>query len=545
MTMINPLVVAAGTVLGYRTAVLASGPRVYWPLDDLPGSPSAHELIGSRSGTVVGGVTFGQPDPWAGAGAAVFDGLTGFIYELTYNPVNNAPWSIEMWTKTNQSLVGAMCFSDTASVGVSGGTFTPAIYFSSTGMLTGFAAGLTPNTVAPTVASNDNNWHHYVFTFDGTSILTVYRDGVQVAQVTCTGAIQVDVNLRIQIGCSGNTARGGWFYGSISHVAHYNRALPLSEIQTHLAAAQSPSPPPPPLGTVSSWLQPIFKLFTPSGMSLDLMQYAQNGIAISQKDLGAPTVREVTYDRAASDGTDDQTRYLGQRVVAITGKCFNTLSRSRTAAFDLLTPFLDPQARCKLQYQFDSDQAGGYRELRNLRIAQFTRLASSPTAFDFQVQWKADPVSYDTSQSSITLTPTGLTGVGRTYSLIFPRVYPTATGSSPGVAVSNGTYKTWPIYRIYGPCTNPQVQSVPANGLQSGLVVLNLTIASGQYVEIDTLARTVMLGGPTGSSRYNTVNFPQTVWAPLQPGNNTITFTAGAASNPCSLTTLWSDAFLS
>jgi hypothetical protein len=292
----------------------------------------------------------------------------------------------------------------------------------------------------------------------------------------------------------------------------------------------------------TQWAAPIFILNGP-GVTLDLMQIMQNGIAVSKKDLGSPAVREVTYDLASSDGTDDQTRFFGQRVVAITGKCFNTPTQSRSKAWDLLMPYLDPQARVKLQYRFDSDVAAP-REIRNMRVSQYTKGASSPTAFDFQIQWKADPISFESAQKTLSLIPTGVAGVGRTYPLTFPRVYSSATGASPGIATSYGTYKTWPIYRIYGPCTNPTIQSSPANCLASGQIVMAITIPTGSYVEIDTLARTVMLGGPSGSSRYSTVDFSQTTWSPLQPGQNTITYTAGAASPPCSLTVLWNDAFL-
>jgi hypothetical protein len=279
------------------------------------------------------------------------------------------------------------------------------------------------------------------------------------------------------------------------------------------------------------------------GHTLDLTQWPANGIAISKRDLGAPTVREVIYDLSSQDGSDDQTRYLSQRVVALTGKCFNVPGRSRSAAWLLMQPFLNPQARCSLTFQLDNDVVP--LELHNLRVSQYSKVASSPTGFDFSVQWKCDPVAFDLIQQSATTQPIGSTGLGRSYPLSYNRQWPVSVVGSPLVIVSNGTYRTWPLYRINGPCINPVVSIVDnVSFTPIGQFRLLMTIAAGSYVEVDSAARTVMLGGPTGSSRYNTLDFANLDWEPLQPGTNTLEFSAPSSSAGCQCTILWNDAYM-
>jgi hypothetical protein len=282
----------------------------------------------------------------------------------------------------------------------------------------------------------------------------------------------------------------------------------------------------------------------PPTLKLDLNNWQNNGIAISQKDLGAPAVREVVYNNASSDGVQDVTQFFAQRVVSITGKCFNIPGSSRSNNWQLLQPFLDPQGRFKLRYNIDDDMP--QHELRNLRVSQWTRMASSPTALAFQIQFKADPEAHDCQQQSITLQSLFLPAPGRIYPRKYNITYPPPV-RDPGTAVANtdGTYKTWPIYQFYGPCTNPVIQlRYRPNDVVVGEVKVLISLLTTDMLEIDTHARTVMLGGADGSSRYANLDFINTVWTPMAPGSNYFRFSADAAALPASCVVLWNDAYL-
>ena len=269
----------------------------------------------------------------------------------------------------------------------------------------------------------------------------------------------------------------------------------------------------------------------------------KNGIALASKDFGAPTVREVTYDKSSMDGTDDQTHYYSQRVVNFTGKCFSQPNLSRSAAWRKIEPFLDPNARITITFAGDVDDPV-VRQITNARISQWSRTPSSPVGYDIQLQWKADPAAIDQNQQSVDISSGASSTLGRTYPRTYNLAYPTQPGGSGlGTAHSKGTFKTWPIYRIYGPTTNPTI-ALLVGGVVVGQVRLILGISSGTYVEINSAARTVMLGGSTGSSRYSNLDSPNTTWVPMAPGTNTFRYTAQSLGAASHCTILWNDAFL-
>lgn len=280
--------------------------------------------------------------------------------------------------------------------------------------------------------------------------------------------------------------------------------------------------------------------------TLDLTQWQQNGIAISLLDIGAPDIREVVYSRSTVDGVDDQTQFFGQRLITMTGKCFNLPGWSRSKAWDLLQPFLDPAARATLVYSYEPDAMPESRVINNLRVSTYSKQASSPMAFAFQIQWKGDPIAYEQTQESADIGNAASGTLGRTYPRTFSLVYPTAPGGSGVLTVAtDGTYKTWPIYRIYGPCTNPTVAMINSpGGNVLGQVRLLAGIPGGAYVEINSQMRTVMYNGPSGVNWYRYIDFANTSWIPMLPGTNTFRFTATSATGAAHCTILWNDAFL-
>jgi hypothetical protein len=279
-------------------------------------------------------------------------------------------------------------------------------------------------------------------------------------------------------------------------------------------------------------------------IQLDLNNYQANGIAVNTKDLGAPTVREVVYNKASSDGVDDVTQFLGQRLITIAGNCYNMPGQSRSKAFVLLMPFMDPQKRYTLQYKMDDDVR--LHEMRNLRISMWQRASNGPTAFSFQLQYKADPAAFDCQQQSVTMTSLFTPAAGRVYNRTYDLVYPTAVAiAGSGVANSIGTYKTWPIVQFYGPCVNPQIQMrLQPNASVIGQIRVLITLQPGDMLEVDTLNRTVMLGGAAGTTRYADLDFINTYWQPMQPGPNYFRFSADSASPPASAAVLWNDAYI-
>jgi hypothetical protein len=263
-----------------------------------------------------------------------------------------------------------------------------------------------------------------------------------------------------------------------------------------------------------------------------------NGIAIATKDLGGPAVREVTYDHSQMNGADDLTKFFGQRVVNITGTCFGIGSQSRSVAWERLAPFLDPGIRSTLNYALDLDV--GARKLTNLRLAAVERTANSPTTFGFQVQWAADPISQALSESVADIASSSGAG-GRTYPRVYGLMYPSGSGT---VNVwSSGLIPAWPIYTIYGPCTNPVIALTDSTGaFVLGQIALSMGLAGGHYVTINARSRTITIDGTTDG--YHTIDLSRSSWVPIKPGNNWLRYTGASVSAGSHCQVVWNDSFL-
>jgi hypothetical protein len=114
----------------------------------------------------------------------------------------------------------------------------------------------------------------------------------------------------------------------------------------------------------------------------------------------------------------------------------------------------------------------------------------------------------------------------------FPLVFPLDFGASAGgvvTLVNDGTVKSWPVIRISGPVVNPRILNpVTGDSLRVGM-----TINAGEYVDIDTAARTVLLQG-TASRRAVTLSTGE--WMPVPPGGASFSFGADAYSAAASMT---------
>jgi hypothetical protein len=286
------------------------------------------------------------------------------------------------------------------------------------------------------------------------------------------------------------------------------------------------------------------------------------GVAFNYKDMGSPEVREVVYNLAERSGVDDQTRYSSQRLIDLRGVCFPRQGfppgaaggapasppgagvpgygnyQSRSISWERLAPFLNPDIRFTITYNFDTDVSA--RIASNCRLSSFTRTASSPVTFDFQLQFKADPIVLSSTVNSVDI-GTGTVVSGRKYPRSYHLAYTTAGGLTD--VLSQGKSKTWPIYRIYGPCTDPAIAIVDTKGTLLYGLSFSIQLTASQMLEVLTQPRTIMLGGPSGSNAYNAL-IPGSTWGMLAPGDNYIQYTVQASSGGSHCVVLWQDAYL-
>jgi hypothetical protein len=119
-------------------------------------------------------------------------------------------------------------------------TIGRAFAFSNNGTL----AGNHINTGEALPSTANGTWHHYAATNDGTN-LTLYLDGVQIAQIASGAAITYQNNPSLIMGHRHNiaTSAEGWT-GIVDEVKLFNTALDAAAIQ----AAMAPIPEPATLG---------------------------------------------------------------------------------------------------------------------------------------------------------------------------------------------------------------------------------------------------------------------------------------------------------
>lgn len=146
-----------------------------------------------------------------------------------------------------------------------------------------------------------------------------------------------------------------------------------------------------------------------------------------------------------------------------------------------------------------------------------------------------DPRVYSGSTHSQQLMLPVTTG-GLTFPVTFPITFPATVISGRATITNAGKAPTGLQLRIDGPVTEPRV-SLLAGGVTSTLR-LWLTLTSGQWLDIDTMARTVYING-TASRRGNASGD----WPTLPSGMAELAFDASVYNPSAQLTATWRDSW--
>ena len=254
-------------------------------------------------------------------------------------------------------------------------------------------------------------------------------------------------------------------------------------------------------------------------------------------DLGHAEPREVSHSRAGIDGEDDDTQFHDGRVVSFEGAAW-TPATNAVDVVDRLSAYTRPGLRPWLVYR----PAGKGERRVKLRATSLSRpmAGREPGIIRVAAQWRApDGVSESTEEHVEAANPAEDVD-GRAYPLLFDRSYPASTGPGRIDIVHTGSTVAYPVLRIFGPCTDPLVEN-ETSGRQ---LAFEITIANGDYLEVDTRQRTIRLNGLTASSRYDALDFPASQWWGLLPGSNRVRFAPAAFSAPSLLEVRYRAAWL-
>ena len=212
---------SSGAAKSYQDTIVSDGAVAYWPLDETSGT-TAFDKVGTRHGTISGGVTLNQAGV-NGSKCMVFDGSTGKI-SITSPVITPLNMSIEAWGNPASFVSSFMPFFSNR-LGPSNGELFYSL--ANPKRLVVYEGGSGGSASGTTVLLPDT-WHHCVALLNGTTV-TFYLNGTSdgtVAFARASGG-----NTIASIGHEPLSA--SYFWGKLQDIAIYNRALTPAEIQSH------------------------------------------------------------------------------------------------------------------------------------------------------------------------------------------------------------------------------------------------------------------------------------------------------------------------
>ncbi|WP_308220360.1 RCC1 domain-containing protein [Pimelobacter simplex] len=235
----NGQIAANGSGVKYASTVDADGPLGYWRLGDSGGPGSTMTARTGPNGTYQGNVVLGTPGIIADNSAVTESTTAAGASIPTLNGFANgtgasSDFTVEAWQKSTDTTQQERTFSwGTATAwGEVGRTVggRPFIYLNG-----GSSGGIA--SVSTNVSIADGQWHHVVFTYDGsgtTAGMAIWIDGVKQAVTVLSDTLNGGVFANAST--TGTAARGG--PGSVlDELAIYAKVLSPARIKAHRDAA--------------------------------------------------------------------------------------------------------------------------------------------------------------------------------------------------------------------------------------------------------------------------------------------------------------------
>jgi len=197
----------------------------WWRMDDVNSSGDVIDYLGLNNGTAEGSAV--QTDAGKLGKGFEFDGIDSHV-EIVSNSAyqfdNFTDFSVSGWIKANDSARGFLTST------YSGGG-ADAFYIEKSGAnvisVQLYSAG-DDLTKAGTKNVADNEWHHFIITFNRTENLTIYVDGAFDVTANMSGVTNISNANNLNIG----SLDGGllYFNGTIDDFIIFNRSLTQDEI---------------------------------------------------------------------------------------------------------------------------------------------------------------------------------------------------------------------------------------------------------------------------------------------------------------------------
>jgi hypothetical protein len=277
----------------------------------------------------------------------------------------------------------------------------------------------------------------------------------------------------------------------------------------------------------------VWTLAGPDGTTL---QFNAGGSLILEEATGfdSPNVRENVEDLPERDGAVAGKFWFGARPVTLSGRIISSSAADRNATVMQLQQAL---RALRSDATLSSQPQGMPGMQTSARLQNFRVTGGFVKQFQIGLICP-DPRIYSQTLNHV-LTTTAPSSGGAAFPWIFPVNFGGGSGGTANVSVSNaGNMDSFPIIRVTGPATNPQLKNA-TTGEQ--LQIDNVDIAAGAWIEADCDQRTVR--SSDGITLYGRVRFPPSVFWTLAPGANEVQLWADSSSAGVQLDVFWRDAW--
>jgi hypothetical protein len=236
--------------------------------------------------------------------------------------------------------------------------------------------------------------------------------------------------------------------------------------------------------------------------------------------LDATDLRTTSHDREGMHGGYIDALYEGMRTVTLEGTLYASTTGFETYVDSLKANYAPSAVSQPFYVGTDAGVRVVYGKSLGFKYDKDSLRRTGKCDYQVQIVCE-DPRIYDPDfiTSEIFLNTTVITGRGYNKSYDFGYGAP-STGNN--VTLQLGGNREQPgVIRIYGPITNPALTFYNTGAV----MYFNLTIAAGEYLEINLNNRTVKLNGTAGRRNKLTMSGN---WYLLQVGVNSFSITGSA-----------------
>jgi hypothetical protein len=250
-----------------------------------------------------------------------------------------------------------------------------------------------------------------------------------------------------------------------------------------------------------------------------MLLYPRTGLVVMSVTSASPVVRAVTEPRPDDDGELDTTERFGARAVAV-----ELMATETPAGFvEELSAWMHPGRRPYLEVVDDEWAQTRRVMLRSDQWGGPIDADDAPYIRRIPAQWRAPDGIWEASESTtLTVSADVPSSVGVSAPVTAP-IALTPTLASGSLQMTNvGGSPSHFTALLYGPCSAPRL----INDLTGEQIAFtsDLVLAAGEYVEIDTRAKTARLLSSVAADRRGFIDFSVNSWWQIQRGAQQIRY---------------------